>query len=67
MTKDDIGWSHGNVATKDANLTNAVGAVTRAGDVLLVDVQVDATVTCYNRQQVDLVQASLDERRGAFA
>lgn len=66
MTKQHIGWRLGIVATKHPNLTSTVGTVTCSGDVLLIDIQVDATATCNDRQQVDLVQASPNEGRGAF-
>ncbi len=67
MTKYHIGWSLGIVATKHPDLTSMVGTVTCTRDVLLIDVQIDATATCYDREQVDLVQASPDECRGAVA
>ncbi len=46
MAEDDIGRGHGHVAAKDAYLTHSVSLVTGAGDVMLVDVQVDAIAFC---------------------
>src|SRR6266699_2204089 len=67
MAKHHIGWSLAIVATKHPNLTGTVGSVTCTGDVMLIDIQVNVTAPCNDRQQVGLVQASPDERRGAFA
>lgn len=41
--------------------------IARAGDKLLIDVEVDGTAACNDRQRIDLVQACPNEGRGAFA
>src|SRR3989442_1413545 len=63
LTKHHIGWSLGIVASKQPDLTSTVARVARTGDVMLINVQVDATATCDDRNQVDLLQARLEERR----
>src|SRR6266516_3929697 len=67
MAKYHIGWSLARVTTKHPNLTSTVSSITCIGDVLLIDIQVDATSKCNDRQHVGLVQARPDERRGAIA
>ena len=61
-----VGWSLGHVATEHPNLTGMVTIVARARDKLLIDVQVDITATCNDRQRIDLVQTRPDEGGGAL-